>query len=156
MQPVDSRPLLYELHTNRELEFMLHRGKPLAHFSDGYPSEPNEAIFPEKAFAPHVEAGELVIRDYVEVTGSPPPISHPHLRGTRHLFYARTGEAWRIDAFIEMLAASVRSGWSEGFERLEGRLLGYEEWQNDLHLDRLRTGPLAEKFYWLRKPSGGG
>jgi hypothetical protein len=74
------------------------------------------------------------------------------VRGTRHLFYARPSEAWRIDAYIMMMAAAVKSGWSEGFERLEGSLLGYEEWQTDVHLERLRTSPHAKNFYWLRKP----
>jgi hypothetical protein len=63
-----------------------------------------------------------------------------------------TGEAWRIDAYIIMMAAAAKAGWSEGFERLEGRLLGYEEWQTDLHLERLRAGPHAKKFFWLRRP----
>jgi hypothetical protein len=40
-----------------------------------------------------------------------------------------------------MLAAAAKAGWNEGFERLEGSLLGYEEWQTDLHLERLRVGP---------------
>ena len=47
----------YEIHTNRELEFMLRRGKPLAHFVDDHPAEANEDIIPEEAFeraSPHV------------------------------------------------------------------------------------------------------
>jgi hypothetical protein len=28
-----------------------------------------------------------------------------------------------------------KSGWNEGFERLEGNLLGYEDWQNDYHIE---------------------
>jgi hypothetical protein len=82
----------------------------------------------------------------------PPPKNHPEILGVRHVFYARPSEAWRIDAYIMMLAAAAKVGWSEGFERLEDSLLGYEEWQTDLHLERLRAGPHAKKFYWLRKP----
>jgi hypothetical protein len=145
-------PLPYELHTDRELEFMLDKGKPLAHFSDAYPSEPDEAILPELAFAPYVEAGRFVKREFVEPLRGPPPKDHPHVRGIRHVFYARTTEAWRIDAYIMMMAAASKAGWSEGFERLEGSLLGYEEWQTDLHMQRLRTSPNAKSFYWLRKP----
>jgi len=48
-------------------------------------------------------------------------------------------------------AAAAKSGWSEGFERLEGALLGYEEWQTDAHLNRLRRGAHAKNFCWLRK-----
>ena len=145
-------PLQYELHTNRELEFMLNKGKPLAHFSDAYPSEPDEEIIPELAFAPHVREGKFVMREFVEPMREPAQQSHPHVRGTRHVFYAQAAEAWRIDAYIMMLAAAAKAGWSEGFERLEGSLLGYEEWQTDLHLERLRAGPHAKNFYWLRKP----
>jgi hypothetical protein len=145
-----SDTLPYEVHTNRELEFMLERGKPLAHFSDAYPAEPDEEIFPERTFAPYVENGTFVKRDFVELLRGPAPKDHPHVRGIRHLFYARSSEAWRIDAYIMMRAAAARAGWSEGFERLQGSLLGYEEWQTDVHLERLRTGPHAQKFYWLR------
>ena len=152
-RPNDSDSLPYEIHTNRELEFMLERGKPLSHFSDAYPSEPDEEIFPEQAFTPYVESGRFVKREFVAPLSQPPPKNHPHVRGIRHLFYARAGEAWRIDAYILMMAAAAKAGWSEGFERLEGSLLGYEEWQTDLHLERLRTSPHAKNFYWLRRPS---
>jgi len=151
-QPDNTDPLPYELHTNRELEFMLERGKPLAHFSDAYPSEPDEEIVPEMAFCPHVNEGRFVKREFVEPLFGPPPQGRPHVRGIRHVFYAQSAEAWRVDAYIMMLAAAAKAGWNEGFERLEGSLLGYEEWQTDLHLERLRAGPHAKKFHWLRKP----
>ena len=131
---------------------MLERGKPLAHFSDAYPSDPDGEIFPELAFAPYVQAGKFVKRELVELLREPPPKNHPEILGIRHVFYARPSEAWRIDAYITMLAAAAKAGWSEGFERLEGSLLGYEEWQTDLHLERLRAGPHAKKFCWLRGP----
>ena len=145
-------PLPYELHTNRELEFMLNRGKPLAHFSDAYPSDVDGQIIPELAFAPYVQAGRFVMREYVEPLRRPAPIDHPHVRGIRHVFYAQSSEAWRIDAFIMMTAAAAKAGWSEGFERLQGSLLGYLEWQTDIHLERLRASPHAKNFYWVRKP----
>jgi hypothetical protein len=150
--PNDSGTLPYDVHTNRELEFMLERGKPLAHFYDAYPSEPDEEIFPEEAFAPYVGNGKFIMREFVEPLREPPK-GHPHVRGIRHLFYARAGEGWRIDAYIMMMAAAAKGGWSEGFERLQGSLLGYEEWQTDLHLERLRKNPHAKNFYWLRQPS---
>lgn len=148
---VSDDALPYELHTNRELEFMLERGKPLAHFSDYYPSDPDEEIFPELAFAPYVQGGKFVKREFVELLWTPPPKDHPEIRGTRHVFYARPGEAWRIDAYITMMAAAAKAGWSEGFERLQGSLLGYQDWQTDLHLERLRSSPHAKNFYWLRR-----
>jgi hypothetical protein len=29
-----------------------------------------------------------------------------------------------------------KAGWSEGFERMEGALLGYAEWQNDIYIEK--------------------
>lgn len=34
-----------------------------------------------------------------------------------------------------MKATGAKVGWSEGFERMEGYLLGYEERQNDLYIE---------------------
>lgn len=148
--PNGSDALLYDVHTNRELEFMLRRGKPLAHFSDAYPAVPDEEIFPEEAFSRYVESGRFVKREFVEPLREPPPKDFPHVRGIRHLLYARASEEWRIDAYIMMMAAAGRAGWSEGFERLQGSLLGYEEWQTDKHLERLRANSHAKDFHWLR------
>jgi hypothetical protein len=55
------------LDSNRELEFMLTRGKPLAHFSEYYPPEPHEEIIPKQAFSPHVADGTFVMRVGVEL-----------------------------------------------------------------------------------------
>src|ERR1700722_16401002 len=106
---VPNDPLPYELHTNRELEFMLDRGKPLAHFSDVYPSDPDEEIFPELAFAPYVQARKFVTREFVELLREPPPKDHLEVLGIRHVFYARPSEAWRIDAYIMMIAAAAKA-----------------------------------------------
>jgi len=72
-----------------------------------------------------------------------------------YVFYAKTAEAWRIDAYIMMMVAAAKAGWNEGFERLEGTLLGYQEWQNDVHIERLRASPHAKNFYWVRRPQSG-
>jgi hypothetical protein len=149
----DPSGVSYDIHTNRELEFMLERGKPFAHFCDDYPSEPNEDIIPELAFAPYVESGIFEKREYVEPLIGRAHSDHPHIRGIRYVLYARACEAWRIDAYIMLKNAAARAGWSEGFERLEGALLGYEEWQTDAHLDRSRHSSQAKDLNWLRKPS---
>jgi hypothetical protein len=135
--------LTYEIHTGRELEFRLTRGKPLAHFSEAYPREPSEGIIPRRAFAPYVADGTFEMRAFVELLSGPPPPRARRVRGTLHVFYARPREVWRIDAFIAMMAAAARAGWSEGFERLEGSLLGYSDWQNDAHLGRMKRSPRA-------------
>jgi hypothetical protein len=107
----DSGALPYDVHTNRALEFMLERGKPLAHFSDAYPSEPDEEIFPEQAFAPYVENGRFVKREFVEPLRESLK-GHRHVRGLRHLLYARAREPWRIDAYIMMIVSTSLSPWS--------------------------------------------
>ena len=140
----------YESHTNRELEFMLKKGKPLAHFCDYYPSEPTEEIIPELAFAPYVIQGTFVKREYIELlsgTHRPGDIS---IKGVRHVLYARANEAWRIDAFIAMKGAAAIVGWNIGFERLEGMLLGYEEWQSEEHLAKLKANDHTSGWYWLK------
>jgi hypothetical protein len=140
--------LPYEVHTTRELEFMLTQGKPLAHFSDAYPPEPDEEIIPQGAFAPYVANGTFEMRAFVRLEPHP---DRPQIRGSIHILYARPAEAWRIDAFIAMLGAAARSGWSEGFERLEGFLLGYTEAQTDAHIEHLLQAPHPREFPWLRR-----
>ena len=140
----------YESHTNRELEFMLEKGKPFAHFSDYHPSPPDEEIIPERAFSPHVQSGRFVTREYVELPRLTPNSNATHIKGIRYVFYAQANEAWRIEAYIAMKIAAVKAGWSIGFERLEGYLLGYEEWQTDEHLATLKTREEAADFYWLK------
>jgi hypothetical protein len=48
-----------------------------------------------------------------------------------HVYYTLTGEERRVSASKLIWDAAQKSGWSADFERLEGMLLGYEEWQND-------------------------
>jgi hypothetical protein len=91
----------YDLHTDRELEFMLTRGKPLAHFYDAYPPEPDEEVIPRSAFAPYVADGTFEKCEFVELLEAQLP-HIPQVRGTIHVFYARKSELWRIDAHIRM------------------------------------------------------
>jgi hypothetical protein len=138
----------YDVHTTRELEFMLTRGKPLAHFSEPYPPEPDEEFIPQAAFAPYVADGTFELRAFVTLE---PRADRPEIRGAIHVFYARPAEAWRVDAYIAMMNAAARSGWSEGFERLEGFLLGYTDAQTDAHIEHLLKAPHARDFPWLRR-----
>ena len=115
----------YQLHTGCELELMLQAKKPLASFCDTFESSFNEAIIPEQAFAPHVESGRFIKR--VFVVGELP-------NQLRRVLYALPQEAWRIDAYLLMWNVAERSGWNEALERMEGRLLGYEDWQCDFHI----------------------
>jgi hypothetical protein len=130
--------LPYLIHTDRELALMLAGTKPFAHFSDVYPSTPGQEIIPERLFDPYVLEGRFVKREFVDLLTEPPPKSYAHLRGHRRVLYALNDEAWRIEAFIDLLAEWARNGWSEELERKEGSLLGYEDWQTDIHIERQR------------------
>ncbi len=112
--------LPYEPHTNNELELMLAGHKPLAAFCDSYASCDHEEIIPRRAFQPYVDSGRFVMRDYSVVE-----------KKLYRVLYALKAEAWRIDAYILLWDVAAKAGFGEWFERMEGALLGYEEWQND-------------------------
>jgi hypothetical protein len=38
---------------------------------------------------------------------------------------------------ILLLDTAAQTGWNEGFTRMEGSLLGYEAWQNDIFIERI-------------------
>jgi hypothetical protein len=126
-RPLDELP--YKIHTNRELALMVAEGKPFAAFSESYPSNPEYEFIPERFFEPYVKNGLLVKREYVLLMTSG--------RKSRIVLYARKSEEWRIDAYILLRSTAEKSGWNEGFERIEGTLLGYEEWQNDIYIERI-------------------
>ena len=69
------------------------------------------------------------------------PVRYPDgrvLEGLRTVYYTLKGEEWRIPAWKLVSEASRKSGWNDSFERLEGMLLGYDEWQNDWWAERRR------------------
>lgn len=121
--------LPYKVHTNRELALMLAGEKPFAAFSEYLPSDLDDECIPESRFAPYVQDGLFLKREYVSAA--------KQNRKTRVVLYARSGEEWRIEAYILLKRTAEKAGWSEGFERLEGALLGYEEWQNDVYIEKI-------------------
>jgi len=127
---LDNRP--YQVHTNRELALMLDGVKPFAAFSEEYPLFGEESHIPEKIFDRHVADGRFVKREFVST----------RIRDgyrLRKVLYARPGEAWRIDAYILLWHTAEQTGWNETLERMEGFLLGYEEWQTALHIAAARA-----------------
>jgi hypothetical protein len=69
--------------------------------------------------------------------------------GIRRVLYALPGEEWRIDAYLLLWKTAEKSGWNERFARLEGTLLGYEDWQNDYHIEHFfRKGNGAGPIAW--------
>jgi len=141
LRPVNRFDLLpYKVHTNRELTMMLAGTKPLAYFSDVYPGSKYYKI-PEYLFDPYVESGRLVKREYI-LRWSPQSDPGDGTHGMRVVLYALSHEEWRIDAFALAQATAEKVGWNEGFERLIGSLLGYEEWQTDAYISSLKNESL--------------
>ncbi|RQZ70989.1 hypothetical protein DIE08_00275 [Burkholderia sp. Bp9004] len=119
--------LPYQIHTGRELALMLGGAKPFAAFSEEYPLLADDSVIPEQLYDLYVVAGRFVKREYVNTRIR---------RGyrTRYVLYARPDEAWRIDAYILLWDTGQVTGWNESLERMEGFLLGYEEWQTDAYI----------------------
>jgi len=117
--------LPYAVHTNNELSLMLEGTKPLAVFCEADSSKSSVEMTPEKLFDPYVAVGRFIKREYCET------ISNIRVR---RILYALPWEVWRVDAYILMQTASKKVGWNDGFELMEGYLLGYEEWQCDAYL----------------------
>jgi hypothetical protein len=134
--PNDDLP--YKVHTGRELAMMLKQTKPLAVFCDDYPKHRDLGVIPEREFEPHARAGRIVKREHIEPPGPDAPVINGERIGSRRVLYALSGQEWRIDAYKRLWETAKRTGWSEQLEREEGTLLGYEDWQNDIHMKEWR------------------
>jgi hypothetical protein len=107
-------------HTGRELLLMLKEEKPFAAFSVAVADSDVEGIIPENYFEPHVREGTIVKKEHIRKGESKMP--HP----IRNVLYALPGEEWRFNAHIALWDLAAVYGWNEGFEKIEGYLLGYE------------------------------
>src|SRR5258708_1918703 len=119
----------YLVHTGFELALLLEGRKQLARTSDAYP--PDHHLGEEK-FDRYVAQGVLHKEVVVE------PFERPSrgkdgqvFEGQRTVYYTHKGEEWRIKASKLIWDAATKSAWNEDFERMQGMLFGYEEWQND-------------------------
>jgi hypothetical protein len=126
----------YLVHTGYELPLLLEGRKQLARFGEAYPPDLH---FDEEKFDRYVAEGALQKEVVVE------PFERPHDRkdgrvfeGIRTVYYTRKGEEWRIPASKLIWAAAAKCKWNDDFERLQGVLFGYEEWQNDWWIADLR------------------
>lgn len=129
------RALPYLVHTNRELGLMLTGAKPMAMFSYIGGKEPECVVRYLRLFDRQVDAGRFERRIVDEAV----PLRPDWL--SRRIFYTLPGEAWRVDAMLELI---VHYGaWTNEHERRFGTLLGYEDWQNDIWLERHPVGGLA-------------
>lgn len=125
----------YLVHTGFELPLMLEGRKPLAKFSDGYPSEWLQALMAR--FKPFVGQGLIDCRVIDDPWPKPRRITGDRVvEGHREVYFTLPGEEWRVEANRLLFDVCLKTGWNDTLERLEGRLLGYEEWQNDWWLGR--------------------
>jgi len=129
----ESDSLPYRPHSNRELP--LAGLKPLSVFSAFIPPPEDAPSTPEHLFDPYVENGLFTKTEY----SVPTPHLAPRFLGKRNNLYARRGEEWRINAYILVENLADKIGWSEPLTRLQGTLLGYTEWQNDLYWERANS-----------------
>jgi hypothetical protein len=133
------RMVPYLVHTNFELLLLINGTKQFARELDLYPPHQH---FNEDLFDRFVLEG--VLHKEVFLDPSPAPIKPRDGRiydGSREVCYTRKGQEWRIPAWRLIRAASQKSGWNDHFERLQGMLFGYEEWQMDwwiAHIQELR------------------
>lgn len=130
--PIDELP--YKVHTNREPALMLTGTKPLAAFVGDYPQDPGCDAVTERAFEPYVRTGHFVKREHIHSQRGPTGME----RKIRRVLYSQPDQQWRIEAYLLLWRVAGKSGWNEGFERMEGSLLGYEDWQNDAHIQMTR------------------
>lgn len=136
MHSIQTAP--YLIHTGYELPLLLDGRKKLAKMYDYYPPMTFEG---EHRFDHWVEQGVLHRVEVLEPFD--PPIKG--YTGNRIVYYTPKGEEWRIRAMQFIWHASGKAGgWNEYFERLEGMLFGYEDWQNDWWIETgLRGGGIG-------------
>jgi hypothetical protein len=131
--------LPYLSHTRYELPLLLEGRKKLARMSDPYPPMAFEG---EDRFEHWVAKGVLHREEVNRPFDKPVQTSRGQTYlGDRTVYYTPRGEEWRIPAMKLISDASDKSGgWNEYFERLEGMLFGYEDWQNDWWINEGITG----------------
>jgi hypothetical protein len=134
-----SRQTPYLTHTRYELPLLLEGRKKLARMSDLYPPITFEG---EDRFEHWVTKGVLHREEVKEPFDKPVQTSRGQTYlGQRIVYYTPKGEEWRIPASKLIWDAAGKSGgWNEYFERLEGMLFGYEDWQNDWWINEGITG----------------
>ena len=120
----------YLVHTNYELLLLLDGRKKLARMGDSFPP----MQFPgEQRFDHWVARGLLHRKEVIDRWDKP----IKNWLGHRTVYYALKGEEWRIPAMQLIWDIFGKSGgWNAHFERLEGTLFGYEDWQNDWWISR--------------------
>jgi hypothetical protein len=131
-----TRLIPYLVHTGYELPLLLEGLKPFARMKDAYPPHRHRD---EDKFDRYVAQGLLHKEVVVEPFEQPVRLQDGFVfEGNRTVCYTRKGEEWRIPASKLIWDAAAKSVWNDDFERMQGMLFGYEEWQNDWWLADIR------------------
>jgi hypothetical protein len=133
---IHNREPPYLVHTGFELVLMIEGRKLFARMADSYPPHQH---YDEDLFDRYVALG--ILHKEVQLEPFAEPVRYRDgriLEGLRTVYYTLKGQEWRIPAWKLVSEASRKSGWNDHFERLEGMLFGYEEWQNDWWLSDIR------------------
>jgi len=127
----------YLIHTGYELALMLEGRKPFARMGgDFYPPEQH---YGEELFDRYVAQDVLHREIDLEKFEKPRRWKDGRvLEGFRTVYYTLKGQEWRIPAWKLVSKGSGGEGWNDTLERLEGMLLGYEDWQNAWHIEGIR------------------
>ncbi len=134
---IAAHDLPYLAHTGNELVLMLDGRKQFARMGGEF--FPPHHYPGEELFDRVVAEGLLHREEELERFDAPQTLRDGRVvEGLRTVYYTRLGEEWRIPAWKLISNAAAKSGWSDTFERLEGMLFGYEDWQNDWWLEHLR------------------
>lgn len=134
---VVSREPPYLVHTGFELVLMLDGQKQFARMGGEF--FPPYRHAGEEFFDRVVSQGKLHREVELERFDAPQTWRDGRIvEGLRTVYYTRLGEEWRIPAWKLISKAASKSGWNDTFERLEGMLFGYEDWQNDWWIEHLR------------------
>jgi hypothetical protein len=129
------RAVPYLVHTGYELPLLLDGTKKFARMGAAYPPHRHHG---EERFDRYVAEGLLHKEVSLEPFPEPYTLKDGRvIEGRRDAYYTPKGEEWRIRAWKLIFAASRKSEWNEDFERIEGMLYGYEEWQIDWWIDHL-------------------
>ncbi len=131
-------------HEGREFDLMMSGFKHLAMFS--IEGEEQSDNYPDPRFEMAVTEGIFVKSSYVVTYTMPDGSELSELV----IMYAHAAEEWRISAMqvIKEIYARMGSGWRPDLERVIGYLLGYDDKDVELFIERLfRIGAFIGPAY---------
>lgn len=150
LEPWDSlRAIPYLVHTNFELFLLINGTKQFARHLEICPPHSH---FDEQLYDRFVSEGLLHKEVFIDTFPKPIKLKDGRVyEGNREVCYTRKGQEWRIPAWRLIRSAFAKSHWNDDFERLEGMLLGYEEWQMDwwmAHIQEARQTGASDAPLW--------